>query len=102
VLSKIWRFLRRLGIGGQQTRIDDSSQLIRLGRDEYRYVEGDRSVNVYVEMLTGVPSKLIHSDSIDQWLPPHQDEQINDEERHRISNKIANFLTGKGYSVEIK
>ena len=102
MFSKIWRFLRQIGIGGQQTKIDDVSQLIRLGRDEYKYVEGDRSVIVFIEMLTGVPNKLIHSDSIDKWLPPHHDEKISEEQRQKIAKKISTFLAGKSYSVKIK
>ena len=95
------QFLLQLGLGGRETRIDSVSQLIRLGRDEYRFVEGDRSVLVFIEMLRGTPNRLIQLSSIEHWLPPHEDQEIGKEEQQRIADKIANFLAGQGYKVEI-
>jgi hypothetical protein len=100
--SKIWRWLRRAGIGGRESRIDSSSQLMRLDRDGYKYVEGERSLVLQIDMLKGVPNRLLYSSTIKRWLPPHQDERVNEEDRQRIANKIANFLVSQGYSVKIE
>jgi Immunity protein 74 len=102
VLSKIWRFARRMGIGGRESRIDSSSQLIRLGRDEYRYIEGEHSLILQIDMLKGVPNRLIYSSTIERWLPPHRDEAISEEDRQRIATKIAGFLTSQGFSVKVE
>ena len=101
MLSKLWGLLIRLGIG-RETRIDDSSQLIMLGRDEYKYIEGERSLVLQIEMLRGVPNRLLYSSTIKRWLPPHQDERISEEDRQRIATKIANFLVSQGYSVKVE
>jgi len=102
MLSKTWRWLRRLGIGGRESRIDSGSQLMRLGRDEYKYVEGERSLVLQIDMGRGVPNRLLYSSTIKRWLPPHQNETISEEDRKRIAAKIANFLTGQGYSVKVQ
>ena len=99
--SEVWRFLVWLGIG-RETVIDDVSQLLKAGRDEYKYVEGERSLLVQIDMLRGKPSKMLYLSTIKQWLPPHQDEPITEAERTRIAKKIADFLTRQGESVIIK
>ncbi|MEW5978117.1 MAG: Imm74 family immunity protein [Acidobacteriota bacterium] len=101
ILLKIRRTLR-LGLGGAETRIDGSSHLIRLGRDEYQFVEGARRVNVYIEMLSGTPDRMLDRSSIDRWLPPHEREDIDETERERIAGKISEFLNRQGHSVEIR
>jgi hypothetical protein len=101
MFSRLWRFLIWLGIG-RETRIDDSSELKVLGRDEYKYIEGERSLILQIDLLRGVPNRLLYSSTIERWLPPHQDETISEEDRKRIAAKIANFLTGQGYSVKVQ
>src|SRR5262245_35143301 len=100
MISKIWRLLISSGIG-RVTRIDDSSQLTKLGRDEYKYLEGERSLVLQVDMLRG-RNRLLYSSTIERWLPPHEDETISEEDRRRIAAKIASFLTSQGYSVKVQ
>ena len=95
--SKIWRFLIWLGIG-RETEIDGTNQLFKVGRDEYKYIERGRSLLVQIDMLGG-SRKILYSSTIKQWLPPHQDQRISEEDRRRIANKIAGFLTSQGESV---
>jgi hypothetical protein len=91
-----------MGIGGRESRIDDHTQLIRLGRDEYRYIEGDRSLILQIDMLKGIPNRLIYSSTIEHWMPPHQNKAISEEDRRRIATKIAGFLTNQGFSVKVE
>jgi hypothetical protein len=100
MLSKLWQFFIWLGIG-RETRIDDSSRLIKLGRDEYKYIEGERSLVLQIDMLKG-PNRLLYSSTIKHWLPPHQDEKISEVDRQRIASKIASFLVSQGYSVKVE
>jgi len=102
VFSKLWGSLRRLGIGGRESRIDAESQLIRLGRDEYKYIEEEHSLILQIDMGVGVPNRLLYSSTIKRWLPPHQDETISQEDRQRIASKIASFLVSQGYSVKVE
>ena len=101
MLSRLWRLLIQLGIG-RETRIDGSSQLKALGRDEYKYIEGERSLILQIDMLRGKPNRLLYSSTIKRWLPPYQDEAISEQDRQRIATKIANFLTSQGYSVKVQ
>jgi hypothetical protein len=91
-----------MGIGGRESRIDDHTQLIKLGRDEYRYIEEGHSRILQIDMLKGVPNRLIYSSTIERWLPPHQDEAISEENRRRIATNIAGFLTSQGFSVKVE
>ncbi len=100
--SRIWQFLRRLGIGGEEKQIDATSQLLRLGRDEYKYVEGERCITLQIEMLIGEPKRAIYSSTIRRWHPPHENEEITDEDRHRIATKIANFFASRSISTIVK
>jgi hypothetical protein len=100
-LSIIRRFLIWLGIG-RETSIDGDSELLKVGRDEYKYVERGRSLLLQIEMLHGTPSKLIYSSTIKQWLPPHDAERISDDDRKRIAERIAQFLARQGESVEVE
>ncbi len=100
MVSKVWRFLIWLGIG-RETRIDDTSELIRIGRDEYKYVEGERSLVLQIDMAVGKSGKRIYPTTIKRWLPPYQDEKITEADRHRIANKIANFFARQGISAVI-
>jgi hypothetical protein len=98
--SIVKRFLVWLGIAGE-TRIDERSQLVRVGRDEYKYSEDGRSLVLQIEMWTG-RSKMIYSSTIKRWLPPHENEQITDLERQRIATKIADFFQRQGISSTVK
>ncbi|PYJ06752.1 MAG: hypothetical protein DMF06_17465 [Verrucomicrobia bacterium] len=89
-------------IGGRKSQIDDNRKLTRLGRDEYRYCEGDHAVILQIEMLRGTPSRLIYSSTIRQWLPPYQQEEISDTKRGEIAETIRIFLESCGESVVVQ
>lgn len=101
-LTRVWQALKRLGTGCEETQIDSASQLIRLGRDEYKYVEGERSVVLQTDMLTGKPRRMIYSSTIKRWQPPHQNEEITEKERRRIASKIADFFAHRKISAVVK
>jgi hypothetical protein len=101
-LAKIWQVLKRLGIGGEETQIDATSQLIRLGRDEYKYVEGERSLILQIDMLMREPKRMIYSSTIKRWMPPYQNEEITEADRRRIASKIADFFSRRRISAIVK
>jgi Zn-dependent M32 family carboxypeptidase len=70
-------------------KIDEISSMERVGRDEYRYVEGDHVLTLQIEMLSGEPRRVIYSRTIKKWLPPHDNEVISDEKRKQIIEKIS-------------
>lgn len=86
---------------GRELAIDDNRSLVRLGRDEYKYCDGDHALVLQIEMLTGKPGRLLYSSTIRQWLPPHETEAIGSMQRREIAERIRRSLEKAGYTVEI-
>jgi hypothetical protein len=74
----------------------------RLGRDEYKYIEGDHALTVQVEMLSGTPSRVIYERTIKKWLPPHEHEIIGEEKRKEILEKIRRYFEINGISYIVQ
>jgi hemolysin activation/secretion protein len=55
-----------------------------------------------IDMLKGNPNRLVYSSTIEQWLPPHDDEAITATQRREIADRIGKFLEQDGYIVEIR
>jgi hypothetical protein len=89
LLSKLDRLLA--------VRLDDSSKLIKTSRDEYKYIEGDHKMLIYVDFM----GKEIHENSIDAWMPPYAAEKISDAKRKEILNKICKFFEDRHKSYKI-
>lgn len=99
----IRRLMNILGaLGGRRTKIDGSRKLTRLGRDEYKYHEGDRALILQIEMLHGNPCRLIYLSTICRWLPPHDHEEISETDRANIAEVIRLFLESQGQSTVIR
>jgi immunity protein 74 of polymorphic toxin system len=83
-------------------QIDNTSSMERLGRDEYKYIEGDHALTVQVEMLSGTPSRVIYERTIKTWLPPYDHEKIDDERRKAILQKICRYFEINGISYVVQ
>jgi hypothetical protein len=99
MFRKICEIFQRLT--GRELTIDDNLSLVRLGRDEYKYSEGDHALVLQIEMLTGTPERLLYSSTIKHWLPPHENEPISSMRRREIAERISRCLEKAGYTVEI-
>ena len=99
MLNSVSKFLRRFRT---INKIDNVSSMVRWGRDEYKYIEGDRSLILQVEMLSGTPQRVIYSRTIKNWVPPHDKEAITDEKKKEILKKICKYfeLNNISYTVE--
>jgi Immunity protein 74 len=73
-------------------QVDDVSSMERLGRDEYKYIEGDHALTLQIEMLSGTPKRVIYSRTIKKWMPPHDNEAISDEKRKQILERICKYF----------
>jgi hypothetical protein len=84
------------------TKIDNISSVERLGRDEYKYIEGDRALILQIDMLSGTPQRVIYSRTIKNWLPPHDKEEITDQIRKDILEKLCKYfeLNRISYTVD--
>ena len=47
----------------------------------YKSLDGDKSLVLQIDMLTGTPQRLLYSSTIRQWLPPHESDAISSAER---------------------
>jgi hypothetical protein len=99
MFRKILKVFDRLT--GRELNIDDKRSLVRLGRDEYKYCDGDHALVLQIEMLKGDPERLLYSSTIKQWLPPHENEPIGSTQRREIAERISQCLEKAGYTVEI-
>ncbi len=99
MFDTVGKFLKRF-----QTvrKIDNISSVERLGRDEYKYIEGDRALTLQIEMLSGTPQRVIYSRTIKSWLPPNDKEEITDQKRKEILTKICKYfeLNQISYTVD--
>jgi immunity protein 74 of polymorphic toxin system len=87
---------------GRETKHpDDKCNLIPLGRDEYKYCDGDHALVLQIDMLMGKPDRLLYSSTIKRWLPPHENEAIDSTQRREIAERIGRCLEKAGYTVEI-
>jgi hypothetical protein len=86
---------------GRTININDTCKLVRIGRDEYKYSDGDHALVLQIDMLTEEPNRLLYSSTIKRWLPPHENEAIEAAQRREIAEKIGRGLEKAGYTVEI-
>ena len=99
MFDTVKKFLKRFQ---SITKIDGLSSVERLGRDEYKYIEGDRALILQIEMLSGTPQRVIYSRTIKNWLPPHDKEEITDQTRKDILEKLCKYfeLNRISYTVD--
>lgn len=57
---------------------------------------------VQVEMMTVHPGRVIYTSTIKKWLPPHDNEEVTDEDRARILKKICMYFDNIGYTYDIQ
>lgn len=108
-----WLLVRDLRSVEQRNRIDDKRALFRVARETWRYTEGERAVDIYIE---GVGKELdLDTSSVNFWhfekfrqydprerLPSLPNEKISDAEREDIILRVTNYLRERfGYKVFI-
>ena len=67
------------------------------GRDLIRYTEGDRTM--VIESDIGSKHMLIYKESIDSWLPPHEADEVTEQDHERICRNLEESL-GKVEFIE--
>lgn len=95
MFSSIGKFLKSFQ---RIESIDETSSIERLGRDEYKYIEGDHALVLQVEMLVGTPKRVIYSSTIKKWLGPHENEHISEDKKKEIVQKICKYFELNGIS----
>ena len=86
--------------GPRAQRIDNHRTIRRVGRDAYRYCDGDHCVTVDVEMLVDDPSDVIYAGSIRRWSGRYTD-PIDETRRREIAQTIQMYLNRQGHTAVI-
>ena len=96
----IARLLKPLG---RHSTIDETSRVIRLGRDFYRYEEGDRWITLQIDMQSGDPQRVIYKSTMLGVAPTTaRGSVLTPAEQDRVATRIASHLRSQGLSVEIE
>jgi hypothetical protein len=98
----IQQFLLRLS--PSHRRVNETTTIRRIGRDQYLYKEGDHELNVIVELLLVEPYNLICPQSITTWKPPHDLEEITSADKERIIQDFRIFFEniGEPYGIDLE
>ncbi len=72
-----------------------------IGRNRLQYMENNRKLTLYVELLIGKFTFGISMNDIQSWDSPHNGELIDDLNKRRIVNNIKEVLDKKGFLVDI-
>ncbi len=96
--KKFFDWLEKVGT----TTLEDGSRIRRIARDGYEYSEGDHSLIIQVEVQSGKPEVILYSSTIDQWLPPYEDEPISPSKHDEILQKITKFLRDGSISYAVQ
>jgi hypothetical protein len=72
-----------------------------LGRIGLRYTEGQRSVRIDSEVLAKPRAIALFKDSIRAWEGPGGAEQLNDDDRDRVTSNIKRAFESCGYELEV-
>ena len=73
-----------------------SHSIDHITKDRFLYKQGERSLVIYGEMLSGEFDFVIYSSAIANWMPPHQSEQISATDKARILKRLAEFMVDQG------
>ncbi|WP_119422724.1 Imm74 family immunity protein [Desertibaculum subflavum] len=80
---------------------DEGFSVEVLGRTGLRYREGDRSLFIDSEVLTGEPAMVLYSGSIRHWEPPHQAGTIDDATRAAIIDRVRRAIRFQGHEIDV-
>lgn len=99
MFENINRFFKKFRTIG---KVDEVCSIERLGRDEYKYIEGDHALTLQIDMLSGTPKRVIYSRTIKKWLPPNDKEAISDDKRKEIVERICKYFEMNGVSYIVQ
>ncbi len=94
-LKKMYEYLLGGNVSGKNGKIRVS------GRDTFDYICGDYRSTVYVELLTGHIKRRICVWSIRKWLPPHDAEQMTQEEKDEILRCLCEYFAKRRIAYDL-
>ena len=79
----------------------DPFSIRAIGRDRFRYREGDHSIIFHAELFMGQPERRIYVSSLKQWDAPFENELIADAQKRIIIERISRFFKMREISYEV-
>ncbi len=83
-------------------KIAENCYLDVISKDELVVTYGNRKVKISMERLKGKPDRVIYSDKLKSWLPPHENDPLSEELYQFILNMIVKHFEEIGEEVECK
>jgi len=97
IFSQFGKLIRDLG----RTYITDDIFITGGGRDTLIYHDKDHATEVFVELLFGKINRSFGRRSISRWLPPFEEEVIDEAKKDEIIRNIATYYQSKGITFQI-
>ena len=72
------------------------------GRDEFKYIEGEKYITFNAEMQSGDPSRIIYTSSIKRWSNDLLNDVVSEGERERIVINVSAYFTRNGITYELQ
>jgi hypothetical protein len=72
-----------------------------LGRTGLRYREGNRTLFVDSEVLSGAAGIAVYRDTIARWEAPHDADTVDQADRERILNNIREAFRFQGFEIQV-
>jgi hypothetical protein len=72
-----------------------------LGRTGVRYVDHDRVMEIDSEVLAGPSGLVLYTDSIRQWMAPHENEGVDGSVRRQIIENVCEAFWFRGLEVQV-
>jgi hypothetical protein len=82
-------------------RIDEHTTMVPLGRDQFKYREGDHEMHVTAELTAGTPARVVYASSVKRWLPPHDGETISEDKKAAILKKVVQYFMNNEITYRI-
>jgi len=80
---------------------DEGFSVEIVGRAGLLYTEGDKSLRVDSEVLTGSSGLVVYKKSIRAWAPPRDNEAIGDDKRDTIIENIRRAFCFRGFKIKV-
>lgn len=84
------------------TQSDSGFSVEVLGRTGLKYTELQRSMMLDSELLAGPEVLVLYTYSIEKWLPPHDAEPLDQNDKDRIVENIREAFRFRGWEIAVQ
>jgi hypothetical protein len=76
-------------------------QVVSVGRDGLKYVEGDHELLAQAELQSGKPDRVIYASTVRKWRAPYDQETISPEKQKEIICRLEAYYTRQNVTCEV-